>query len=358
VSHSVPSAAGPAQSRFNQASSFLQARAIDLALPLFGEAERLGFDPDQCAGGRWHCHMLRGDFQSAWHESDQIYQRGAPDPNRLWSGRSVQGKRVIVRCLHGLGDAIQFIRYITLLRRQASRVYVEVPQCLVRLFRCLKDVDAVITWDAPGPELLAWDEQVEVMEFPWLYRTTIASIPCSVPYIIPHAPKADGWDARALRIGFAWAASSWNPLRSIPLDLLRPLLSDSRSASYSLHLDENCRELASIPFDLRPRQVLTGNDDVLSTAELVASMDLVITVDTMIAHLAGALGKPVWLLLAYPGDWRWMMDRDDSPWYPTMRIFRQKEDRDWTPAVRDVQQALASFERPTDMFYMPAEEAS
>lgn len=346
--HSVTCQADSAQSSFDRAWSFLQSRHIDLALKSYAQAERLGFDSNQCAGGRWYCHMLRGDFTSAWLESDQINRRGAPDPNRLWSGRPFHGKRVIVRCLHGLGDAIQFIRYVTVLRRQAARVYVEVPGCLVRFFSHLPEIDKVITWEAPSAEHLAWgdqwDEQIEVMEFPWAYRTTPESIPPPVPYAFLPAQKALQPDrSRALNVGFAWAASSWNPLRSVELKLLLPILSDPRIAVYSLQIGENCRELATIPSGLRPKQVLASDDDVLSTAEQILKMDLVITVDTMVAHLAGALGKPVWLLLAYPGDWRWMMDRGDSPWYPTMRIFRQKSNRDWGSVVDEVSLSLTAL---------------
>jgi hypothetical protein len=343
--HSVSPSVHSAQSCFDQAQLLLQTRHIESALGLYTRAERLGFDPDQCGGGRWYCHMLRGDFASAWRESDRIAKRAAPDPNRLWSGRTLTGKRVIVRCLHGLGDAIQFIRYVTLLHRQAAKVYVEVPGCLLRLFRCLHGVDEVITWHAPLVKPLEWDEQVEVMEFPRIYKTTLESIPGSLPYIFP--PFAEKRPERnfpaRLNVGFAWAASRWNPLRSIPLTALLPILSDSQVSAYNLQIEESCPDLTTIPPELQPVQTLANDDDLLVNAELILKMDLVITVDTMIAHLAGAIGKPVWLLLDYPGDWRWMMSRSDSPWYPTMRIFRQKQDRDWSAVVRQLRQAFDSF---------------
>lgn len=338
--HSVTCPADSAQSSFDQAWSLLQTRRIDLALDLYTRAERLGCDPDQCAGGRWYCHMLRGDFGNAWLESDQINQRGAPDPNRLWSGRAFHGKRVIVRCLHGLGDAIQFIRYVALLRPLAARVYVEVPGCLVRLFSRLRDVDAVISWEAPLAQTLVWDEQVEVMEFPWIFRTTLEAIPAplSCDFSPERKPLKPNFDRR--NVGLAWSASNWNPLRSVPLKLLLPILLDPSVVAYSLQIGDSCRELASIPPSIRPRQILASDADVLSTAELILNMDLVITVDTMIAHLAGTLGKPVWLLLSHPADWRWMLDRDDSPWYPSMRIFRKKPDGGWDPVISEVCQSL------------------
>ena len=165
--------------------------------------------------------MLRGDFESAWRESDLISERAAPDPNRLWSGRPLTGKRVIIRCLHGLGDAIQFIRFVTPLRNEAAAIYVEGPGRLVRLFQTFPGVDRVITWDSPASGGVEWDEQIEVMELPRVFRTNLGTIPNRVPYLFPGlSPARAGCretPAKAqFKVGIAWASSEWDLSKVCP----------------------------------------------------------------------------------------------------------------------------------------------
>jgi Glycosyltransferase family 9 (heptosyltransferase) len=330
---------------FEQAVAALERREAGMALGLFQEAERQGSDPDACGGGRWFCHMLLGNFESAWRESDQISRRGAPDTNRLWSGRSLQNCKVIVRCLHGLGDAIQFIRFAGNLRSIAEQVIVEVPGCLLRLFETMPVIDRVITWDAPEKEELPWDEHVEVMELPRIFRASTDNLPIEVPYLYP--PQFEKLTGRRLprrtnrmRVGLAWASSTWNQTRSVPPMLLAPLLRNPQLDIYGLNVGANAQSIQTLDESRLVTQLLTDDDDVLTTAALINEMDLVIAVDTMVAHLAGALGKPVLLLLNFPGDWRWMLERPDSPWYPTMRIFRQGSDQRWEPVLNAVEAAL------------------
>jgi hypothetical protein len=280
--------------------------------------------------------MLKGDFELAWRESDQISKRGAPDPNRLWSGRTLSGRRVIVRCLHGLGDAIQFVRFAPLLCARAEKVWVEVPGCLVRLFETIPGID-VITWNAPGPAA-DWNEHIEVMELPRYLRVTAATVPQEVPYLFPPGPAVH-IESERLKIGIVWDSSNWGTWRSIPLETLDPILRHPACSFYSLQKDERGPATDAG----RVLRIVPEDADVLDTASLITELDLVISVDTMVAHLAGALGKPVWLLLTHPADWRWMLARCDSPWYPTMRIFRQREEQDWTPVVTELASAIEDF---------------
>src|SRR5437764_4797806 len=148
---------------FSLAADHFSQRRIVEALSAYDQAERSGHDPDQCAGGRWMCWMLLGRFDRAWQESAAIAQRGAPDPNRFWDGKPFTGKRVILRCLHGLGDAIQFIRYAPMLRSQAAGLIVETHPEMVDLLRGVDGIDQVISWLDPAPE---WDQQIEIMELP------------------------------------------------------------------------------------------------------------------------------------------------------------------------------------------------
>jgi hypothetical protein len=330
----------------DEAWSRLRLRQVKKACELFSTAQSRGADADECSGGRWFCHMLLGNFDQAWQESDAIAGRGAPDPNRLWSGRSVHGKRVVIRCLHGLGDAIQFIRFVEPLSKVAAEIYVEVPGCLMRLFRSLPQVDRVTSWDVPEEKPLEWDEQVEVMELPKIFRVSERAVCNRVPYLFPPSRYEGRVPDDRLKVGLAWASSVWDASRSIPISELLPILPDARLQIWSLQTESTRPGLEEIPIRLRPRQVIRDSDDALDTASLIQSLDLVIAVDTMVAHLAGALGKPVWLMLAQPSDWRWMLDRDDSPWYPTMKIFRQATTGIWAELVASVQENLETFAAP------------
>jgi hypothetical protein len=327
---------------FRRACQRLDARGLGDALALFNAAEQAGFNADECGGGRWFCRMLCGDFEQAWQESDRIAQRGAPDPNRLWSGRPLEGKNVVIRCLHGLGDAIQFIRFASPLKARAARVFVEAPGCLVRLFQTIPEIDEVFTWDNPEPRQLDWDEHIEVMELPRYFRATVDTLPAEVPYLFPPegALLAEGNTASLMKVGVAWSASGWKPSRSLPLSDLLPVLSTEGCQFLSLQKNIAEKDTYGVPRELRPQQIISETDDVQSTASFVKQLDLVIAVDTMVAHLAGALGKPVWLMLGKRADWRWMMERTDSPWYPTLRIFREGEDEGWAPVIERVARSL------------------
>src|SRR5207248_5853495 len=159
-------------------------RRINDSLRWFQEAENRGYDPDECAARRWHCHMLLGRPEEAWLESDRTTSRGAPDPNRLWDGHPFTGKRVIVRCLHGFGDAIQFLRYARLIRATAPRVVVETHPELVLLLKGIAGTDDVITWaGGQSAGFTDWDQQIEVMELPRAFRTGIDGIPRDIPYL-------------------------------------------------------------------------------------------------------------------------------------------------------------------------------
>lgn len=279
--------------------------------------------------------MRLGDFERAWSESDRIAQRGHPDPNRFWDGCPLAGERVLIRCLHGLGDTIQFIRYAPSLRSIAQSVTIEAQPKLKMLLQQSCLADYVITWNEPEP---AWDQHVEVMELPRIFRTTVDTIPHHIPYIrAPHAKLIES-DPGTLAVGLAWTASTFNPARSIPIENLAAIFDIPGIAVYGLQSGPEHSELSPwLPAvrDLHDR-VATIHD----TAGVLKDLQLVISVDTMTAHLAGALGIPVWTLLPYECDWRWMLDRRDSPWYPTMRLFRQPEPGNWSAVADQIREAL------------------
>jgi len=269
----------------------------------------------------WHEHMAAGDFEAAWRISDRV-------PPRIWRGTPLAGKRVLIRCENGLGDTIQFIRYAALLRDAGSRVTVA-PQA--NLASLMPYVDGL----SPGVE---HEVEIECTELPYAFRTTIETVP-NRPYInFPFTPVPRNGRRR---VGLVWASGVYNPCRSVPLQTLAPLGSVAGvewvSVQHGPGVQEAWRYGAPLGIDESPAP---ENDDALATARQIADLDLVITVDTMVAHLAGALRKPVWTLLPFEADWRWLRDRDDSPWYPTMRLFRQRRAGCWDDAVARIVSAL------------------
>lgn len=319
-----------------QASEQLQRMRVTEALRLFERAEQAHYDPDSCAAGRWDCHMLSGNFELAWRESDLIAARGNPDPHRFWDGQPFANRRVLIRCLHGLGDTIQFIRYAPLIREQARTLTIEAQPTLKSLLEQARIADQVITWGEPEPD---WDQQIEVNELPRVFQTTVQSVPRHVPYLtVPRDHGLDMNNNRQLRIGLVWGTSNYNPERSVQFKEMAKLLAIPGASFFSLQAGPHKAEL-----ELWSSQVVNlykGSLCVLPMAQTLISLDLVITVDTMMAHLAGAMGRPVWTLLPYRCDWRWMIKRDDSPWYPTMRLFRQKRPGDWRPVIQQVKREL------------------
>lgn len=266
--------------------------------------------------------MLRGGFERAWLESDAIARRGGPDPYGWWNGKPIVGGTVLIRCLRGLGDTIQFIRYAKFLRSTCERILVSAPPALETLLASVPEIDGVVSWRETEPP---FDHQVEVTEFPRVFRTTLETVPDCVPYLLRRARSIQPTPPR--RIGLCWTSSTWDESRCIPFRELAPI---RRCAA----------ELCTLQFGDDCIGEVIAREPVLETARAICDLDLVISVDTMVAHLAGAMGKPVWILLPFAADWRWMTNRDTSPWYPTARLFRQPSPGDWNSVIAQVCAAL------------------
>jgi hypothetical protein len=337
------------RSWFDEGRKWYSRRFVREALSCFSAAEQSGFDPGECAAARWNCWMLLGEFERAWKESDFIANRRAYDPHRMWNGESWADRRVMLRCLHGLGDTIQFIRYAPLLRSTCRHLTVQTHPQLVTLLQGVDGIDRVITWgeDSKDDE---WDMQLEITELPRAFRTTLASLPVDIPYLeIPDELTA--WACRLLpasdqpRVGVSWQAGSWCPSRAVSLQDLENVFTVDGIHFYSL-------QKGATDEDICPARVLraleTYAQDVRDTAALVLNLDLVITVDTVTAHLAGALGRPVWIMIPFEADWRWMLDVERSPWYPTARLFRQRRENDWTDVVAEIATALTNHFQISD----------
>ena len=291
-------------------------------------------------GALWDQAMRAGKFDAAWAVSDAVLRTRDPatrdDPalpyhlRWVWDGRSLHGRRVLVRCYHGLGDTLQFCRYLPALRRRAAQVTLEAQPELLPLLRALPGPDQLIPFrlDAPAP---ASECDVEVMELAHALRLP----PDGAPYLSaePLPRPAEG-----LLVGICWQAGGWDPERSVPLPALAPLAEAPGVRLVSLQRGPGLAELSAA--DAPP--VLDPGDrsaDVGAVARLLATLDLVVTVDTMVAHLAGALGRPTWLLLKAEADWRWMAGRR-SRWYDSVRLYRQARPGHWAEPLAQMRADL------------------
>ena len=329
-----------------RAAVLLDERKLREAYAGFKRAERAGADADACAGGRWMAAMLLGEFAAAWRESDAIRGRGSPDPHRFWNGERVEGRRVMLRCLHGYGDAVQMLRYLPQLRALAAEVTVEVPPRLLSLAPFFEGMDRCVTWGEEAPARAPeWDVQIEIMELPYLFRTELAQLPLATGYlklpgdVLRTAAGSLGSRQRP-RVGLVWAAGEWNPTRSIPFSAMAALTEERGIEFWSLQGGEARQDAASL---LRAGQLgdgERGGGGIVALASTIAQLDLVITVDSLAAHLAGALQRPAWVLLQQYADWRWMEGREDSPWYPSLRLFRCGAGESWEALVERVRLEL------------------
>ncbi|HEY0156801.1 MAG TPA: hypothetical protein VGF28_05855 [Thermoanaerobaculia bacterium] len=278
----------------------------------------------------WFTHMRRGDFAAAWAISDAVLaSRAGVSPWHLereyqwiWDGTPLAGRRVLIRCYHGLGDTIQFARFFPIVNAVAKESTVWVQPSLIPLLQTMPGIGRLLPLHDGTPDV-EYDVDVESMELTHVFRTTVDTIP-PAPYLFV-TPWSDGLSARR-NIGVVWRAGDWGPQRSMPRETMERLF-DLPYTFHSLQLGES-----ALPAG-----------DPLSTARVMRALDLVVTVDTMTAHLAGALGVPVFTLLPYEHDWRWMDGRTDSPWYPSMRLFRQPRPGDWDSVLEEVRYAISTM---------------
>jgi hypothetical protein len=293
-------------------------------------------------GAAWMRHMRAGDWEAAWRVGDRVLASHAGQacwhlPRHeqwVWDGTPLDGKRVLIRCYQGLGDTLQFIRYAPLVRQVAREVIVWAQPALIPLLRSARGIDRLLPLH-DGDVGIEYDVDVEVMELSHVFRSTPQTLPSDVPYL--HADPAPLSTDGRLAVGVVWKAGDWDERRNVPYPLVARL---AEVPGVQLHVLQRGS-------GLRERQdgfgILSGSDDPLQAARVMRALDLMVTIDSMPAHLAGALGVPVWTLLHAEPDWRWMHGRDDSPWYPTMRLFRQPRAGDWESVIARVVDELSAM---------------
>lgn len=322
-------------------------------LAAYAQAE--ASDPD-LGEAQWNealCRLLLGDFARAWPKyewrwkTQELAAQQRHFATKLWLGReSLAGKTILLYADQGFGDAIQLCRYVPLVAAAGATIVLEVQAALMALFR---DLAGVAQIKARGEALPDCDFHCPLLSLPLAFDTRLETIPPPDPYFQAAPERIDKMAAllppgSSFRVGLVWSgrpAYLRDRLRSIPLELLDPLLALSGISYVSLQRDlrpEDEAPLACRP-DILPLGPYLG--DFADTAAAIALLDLVVTVDTAVAHLAGAMGKRVWILLPYVPDWRWLLDREDSPWYPAARLYRQPAPGDWNAVIAHVAAELA-----------------
>jgi Flp pilus assembly protein TadD len=327
-------------------SALAQVRRFEEALASFAKA--LSFNP-QYAEAHFNealCRLLRGDLARGLEQYEWRWEIAAARPHKRdfrrprWTGKEdLAGKSILLHAEQGFGDTIQFCRYVPLVAARSGRVILEVQQQLRGLMQLSFEQTTIVAKGDPLPD---FDMHCPLVSLPLAFGTRNETIPSDIPYLRAPSPARIDKKQSGLRIGLVWSGSTTNlngRNRSMSLTTLLPLLK-LNATFVSLQKDVGADDAKVLAAHGELLHVGSPLVDFTDTAERIADLDLVISIDTSVAHLAGAMGKPVWVFLAFVPDWRWFLDRDDNPWYPSARLFRQDNSRAWDGVVARVAAAL------------------
>ena len=308
--------------------------------------------------GLAYCYLLAGDYQRGWpaYEARLRIPGFVPRPNiPRWTGEPLAGRSLLLLAEQGLGDTLHFLRYARLLKERGARVVLAAPAALGRLLASPPDLDELFILGSAA-EWPRCDFCLPLLSAPGALGTTVATIPCEVPYLRADPALTDQWRKElagidGFKIGIVWQGSRGFGLdrwRSVPLAQFAPLAALPGVRLISLQKGFGSEQVAAVDFpvlDLSDR-LDEAAGPFMDTAAVIRNLDLVVTVDSAVAHLAGALGAPVWVALQFSPYWRWLLQRDDSPWYPTMRLFRQTTLGRWSDVFQRI--AHAAFARRSE----------
>jgi hypothetical protein len=320
---------------------------LEEAVASFQEALRLDPTCVEAHGSLAMTWLLMGNLEQGWPEYEWRFHNKEwalpPFPQPTWDGSPLAGRSILLRTEQGLGDTLHFIRYAPLVKAQAGTVLVECAKPLIPLLSSCPGIDRLVP-ESPRPTE-SFDLQVPLLSVPGLLGTTLATIPANIPYLSADAKLVEQWQQElhsfsGFKIGIAWQGNPKHDRhglgrRTIPLAQFAPLGRVAGVSLFSLQRGVGTEQLPHVTSKLSVTDLGSWIDEgcgaFMGTAAVMHCLDLVITSDTSIAHLAGALGVPVWVALPFAAEWRWLRDREDSPWYPTMRLFRQSEPGNWKP---------------------------
>lgn len=289
--------------------------------------------------------LLQGHLAEAWPEMEWRWKTKELDlavqelPHPRWDGSNLNGKRIFLQIEQGFGDAIHFVRYVPQVIAKGGRVILGVSPELVRLMRCVEELEMLVTDGDPIPQ---FDLQCPLLSLPGIFRTTLETIPAPIPYLQADPTLVEEWKAKLgpddgrRKVGLVWAGRPEHKNdrnRSLSLQQLAPLATAPGVRWINLQMGPPAQQITSAPNGMEFFDAANGIKDFADSAAIMMNLDLLISVDTAAVHLAGALGKPAWTLLPFTPDWRWMLGRSDSPWYPTIRLYRQPMIGDWSTPI-------------------------
>lgn len=283
-------------------------------------------------------------YEARW-EANKLKARFSGIP---WEGQNLRSKTILLQSEQGIGDTIQFVRYAPLVKDLGCKVILAVQPSLIGFLSNVEGVDEIISYDTDEPP---YDYQISLLSLPYMFKTNLNTIPNDVPYIRVEDRSVKKWkniinDSKMFKVGLVWAGNPKNTndkRRSFSIDTLNPLLSLKGVEFFSLQLGERVKELETFGLNRQIRDLSGYFKDTRDTAAAITLMDVVISVDTSVAHISGALAHPTWVMLAFAPDWRWMLNREDSPWYPSMRLFRQSSAGDWGTVVEEIKRKLTQI---------------
>jgi lipoprotein NlpI len=340
-----------AQAQSNRGVAFMKQGRMAEAQACFERAIELSPEYPEAHRNRAVAWLFDGEFERGWPEflwrwkCKDYPPHGYSQP--LWDGAPLEGRTILLHAEQGMGDTLQFIRYAPWVKQQGGRVVVRCQKSLVQLLSHSAGIDQIA---ASNDELPPIDCRAALMDLPALCRTTLATVPRDVPYLFTDPSLVAQWRKRlasepGFKIGINWQGNPQyrgDRYRSIPLAQFAPLAAIDGVRLYSVQKGSGLEQLGTVGFpitDLGSR-LDEGSGAFLETAAVMQGLDLVVTADTAPAHLAGALGVPVWVALSAAPEWRWMLDRQDSSWYPTMRLFRQSQLVHWGPVFAQMADQL------------------
>jgi len=346
-SQAVKLAPGSAEAVYNLGLTLRDMGEADRAMGCLNRALQIRPDYAEAHWDRSLSLLMNGDLEAGFEEYEWRWRLDRSPPRDFsqpqWTGKPMPGKTLFIHQEQGFGDMIQMARFAVMARTQVGQVIVECQAELARLMSTVRGIDKVLIRGAPLPK---FDAYIPALSLPRVLGTTAATIPADVPYIRPpdigsvRLPTSVG---RQIKVGVAWAGKPTHRNdrnRSVPFGYFLDLMGVPGFTMFSLQKGDRAKDLETMSSEALIMDLNEKLGDFADTAAVIEQLDLVITVDTAVAHIAGAMGKPTWVLLPFAPDWRWLRDRTDSPWYPSVRLFRQPAVGDWDSVFADVRRAM------------------
>ncbi len=344
---------------YNIAYSLKKLGRIEESLPVYYKVLELDPNHAEAHFSLGLAYLARGDFERGWAEYEWRWKRGHQAPRNLskplWDGQDLHGKTLLMHAEQGLGDTFQFIRYAQIMKEKGAHVIAAVQPQLTSILSLCPYIDQVVSLFENLP---AHDYQAPLLTFPYVLKTRIDSVPCQIPYLFADAKLEEFWKQKLshdtnFKVGICWQGNSGYSThflrttvaaKSINLTRLLPLLTLENVTVYNLQKTTGEEQLKNVdtPTNLHSfdENFDKTNGRFMDTAAVIKNLDLMITIDTSMAHISAGLGIPTWVMMNEPADWRWMLERTDTPWYPNMRLFRQPTPGDWDSVIQAIVQEL------------------